>query len=219
MKKILPIILGVVLIVTSIIVFVLIKSGNNSDTSVSEEDVFVPDLPESQWPIVSLIPTDNPTVKGSDGHWLNFKVEKINVPGAVSMDYELVYNTDKGNQQGVPGMAKLNGTDIERKLLLGSESSGKYRYDTGVETGSMTIKFRNTDGKLIGKLTTEFHLQSNVAELSSVDGNFKYTLDKIAKDVFFVTMKTFASPDPSVVVINSNGYSIFASDSKPHSGK
>jgi len=69
------------------------------------------------------------------------------VTGAASMDYELIYSTSDGGQQGVPGTVKLTGTDIDRPLLLGSESSGKYRYDAGVEQGTMTLKFRDASGK------------------------------------------------------------------------
>ncbi|KKR62633.1 MAG: hypothetical protein UU02_C0043G0007, partial [Candidatus Woesebacteria bacterium GW2011_GWA1_40_43] len=155
---------------------------------------------------------------GSDGHWLNFKVEKINVSGAASMDYLMVYSTSDGGQQGVPGTVKLTDTSIERMLLLGSESSGKFRYDAGVEQGTMTITFRDGNGKMIGKLTTDFHLQSGVTELTSVDGIFKYTLDKIAKNVYFVTMKTYKEPSVAPVVWQ-NGYGVFASDGLAHTGE
>ena len=135
------------------------------------------------------------------------------------MDYELIYSTSDGGQQGVPGTVKLTGTDIDRPLLLGSESSGKYRYDAGVEQGTMTLKFRDASGKLIGKLSTDFHLQTGVTALTSIDGNFTYNLNAIAKNVYFVTMKTFAVPVASMVVVSQNGYSVFASDGKPHTGK
>ncbi len=134
------------------------------------------------------------------------------------MDYLMVYSTSDGGQQGVPGTVKLTGDNIEKKLLLGSESSGKFRYDAGVTTGTMTITFRNANGKMLGKLTTEFHLQSGVTELTSVDGMFKYTLDKIAKNVYFVTMKTYAEPTIATVVWE-NAYGVFASDGKEHTGK
>ena len=150
---------------------------------------------------------------------MDFKVQKLNIPGAVTMDYELLYTTGTGLQQGVPGTVKLDGTDIDRPLLLGSESSGKFRYDAGVEQGTMTLKFRDVKGKMIGKLSTDFHLQTEVTKLTSIDGKFTYELDKVAKGVFFVTMKTFAGPAASAVVVSSNGYSVFASDGKPHAGK
>lgn len=218
MKKFLPLILLAVGIIVAVVVFMVVKNSKNNQT-VDNQDAVVPEISAEQRPVVMLLPTNNPSVPGSDGHWLNFKVQKINVTGAASMDYELIYTTGTGVQQGVPGTVKLNGSEVDRMLLLGSESSGKFRYDTGVEQGTMTIRFRNEKGKLIGKLSTVFHLQSEVKELTSADGVFKYTLDKVAKGVFFVTMQTFKDPDASMVVVSSNGYSVFASDGKPHSGK
>lgn len=216
MKKYLPIIAGVLIVAVVIVGFVIKgKSGNGKD---GDEDISnVPVLSEDQWPAISLTPTNKPGVSGSEGHWLDFKVEKINVPGAASMDYLLVYNTSDGGQQGVPGKVELTGGSIERMLLLGSESSGKFRYDAGVEQGTMTITFRNDDGKMLGKLTTDFHLQSGVTELTSIDGLFKYTPDKVAKNVYFVTMKTYAEPE-AASVIWQNGYGVFASDGEKHSG-
>ncbi len=218
MKKFLPfILLGFGLFVV-LVVFILVKNSKGDNTS-EDQDAAVPELPAEQRPLVMLIPTNNPSVPKSDGHWLDFKVQKINISNATSMDYELIYSTGSGGQQGVPGTVKLDGNDVSRMLLLGSESSGKFRYDVGVETGTMTIRFRDGKGKLIGKLSTIFHLQSEVTELNSADNVFKYTLDKLAKGVFFVTMQTFQTPDVSMVVASQNGYSIFASDGKPHTGK
>ena len=219
MKKYLPIIVGVGIVLLLVVVFFVVKSIKNNSTPSNGPVEQVSVLPESQWPVVTLTPTDKSDVKGSLGHWLNFKVQKINVPGAASMDYLLVYATSDGGQQGVPGTVALTGGDIERKLLLGSESSGKFRYDAGVTQGTMTITFRDGKGKSIGKLSTDFHLQSDVTALTSVDGKFTYTLDKIAKNVFFITMQTFLQPDPSSYVVWQNGYGVFASDGKPHSGK
>jgi len=164
MKKYLPLILiGVGLLVVAL-VLILVKNSRKADTS--EEEETVKEIPADQRPLVSLTPT-------SDGHWLTFRVQKIKVKDATSMDYELIYSTTSGGQQGVPGTVKLSG-DIERKLLLGSESSGKFRYDEGVDGGTLTIRFRNSKGKLLGKLST------------------KFTLTSPKKGVFEVTMDTFA---------------------------
>ena len=114
---------------------------------------------------------------------------------------------------------KLTGGDIEKKLLMGSASSGKYRFDAGVSTGTMTITFRDSQGKSVGKLSTDFHLQSGETILTSVDGKFTFNLDKVAKGVFFVTMPTFVQPEASQYVFWQNGYGVFASDGKPHAGK
>lgn len=211
-----PIIVGVLVVILIAVAFLVKGAKKGSDTSEKEESN-IPVLSESEWPAISLIPTEKSDVPGSLGHWLNFTVEKISVSGAESMDYLLVYSTGDGGQQGVSGTVKLTGDIIERKLLLGSESSGKYRYDEGVETGTMTITFRNADGKSVGKLSTEFHLQSETAELTSTDGKFGYILDKVPKGVYFVTMKTFIEPSvPSVIW--QGGYGVFASDGEAHAG-
>ncbi len=102
---------------------------------------------------------------------------------------------------------------------MGSESSGKFRFDEGVNQGTITITFRNSSGKSMGKLSSDFHLQSDTMALSSIDGKFVYNLDKLAKGVYFVTMQTFVQPEASQCVVWQNGYGVFASDSKPHSGK
>ncbi len=215
LKKLLPIIAGILIVVVVVVAFLV--RGNKSVGTTEEESGSTPTLSEDQWPAISLTPTEKSDVSGSLGKWLNFKVEKINVKNAKSMDYLLVYNTSDGGQQGVPGSVQLTGTSIEKKLLLGSESSGKYRYDAGVETGTMTITFRDAKGKSLGKLATEFHLQTGVTELTSVEKTFKYTLNKAAKNVYFVTMKTFAKPEVPTVIWQ-DGYGIFASDGEEHAG-
>lgn len=218
MKRLIPIFAGIFIVIALVVGLFVIKGKKGNDTtSGADKTTTVPVLTEANWPAISLTPTDNPGVSGSLGHWLVFKVEKINIPGASSMDYLLVYNTSDGGQQGVPGTVKLTGSEVEKRLLLGSESSGKFRYDAGVETGTMTITFRDANGKTLGKLSTDFHLQSGIAELTSADGLFKYTLDKIVKNVYFVTMKTYLEPAAATVVWQ-NGYGVFASDGKPHTG-
>lgn len=214
-KKYLPLILvGVGVLILIIVAVLIFKSKNRSETPEEES---IPELSEAQWPAVSLTPTQDPKVPNSLGHYLKFRVEKINVQGAATMDYLLVYSTSDGGQQGVPGSVKLSGDNLEKMLLLGSESNGKFRFDAGVSMGSMTITFRNDKGKSIGKLTSEFRLQTEEMDLSSVDGIFKYTLDEAPEDVFFVTMKTFKEPTVPMVTWN-NGYGVFASDGKEHSG-
>ena len=217
MKKVLPILIGIAVFIVAIVAFLILK-GSKDKSTTTEETTKVRELTEAEWPAISLTPTDNPGVSGSLGHWLALKVEKINVTKAASMDYLLVYNTSDGGQQGVPGTVKLTGADVEKKLLLGSESSGKFRYDAGVETGTMTITFRDSNGKSVGKLATDFHLQTGVSELSSMDGTFMYTLDKVAKGVYFVTMKTYKEPTVPFVTWQ-NGYGVFASDGKAHTGQ
>lgn len=162
-KKYLPFILVGVGVLVLVGAFLFIRSSKK----VGIEDETVKEIPVEQRPLVSLVPS-------SDGHWLKLKIEKIKVVKAASLDYELLYSLPDGRTQGAPGTIKLDGNDIVRDLLLGSESSGKFRYDEGVSGGTMTIRFRDSKGKLIGKLST------------------KFTMSSPKKGVFEVTMDTFA---------------------------
>lgn len=215
MKKYLPLVLLLVGILVLVgVIFAVRRSKQAGPSESVQEEEIAPELSADQKPFTSLIPK-------SDGHWLKLKVEDIKVPNAVSLDYELLYKTSDGRTQGVPGTVNVKGISmIERDLLLGSESSGKFRYDLGVETGTLTLRFRNDKGKLVGKLVTDWHLQTNVSQLTSVDGTFKFDLTKVATGVWFVTMKPFGiKAGASNVVIMEGDYAIFSSDGLPHAGK
>ncbi|HEX6977305.1 MAG TPA: hypothetical protein VF185_03025 [Patescibacteria group bacterium] len=216
MKKYLPIILLIVGILVLVGVVVLVKKATQGPTTENTpvEEETAPELAKELRPFTSLIPK-------SDGHWLKLRVEDMKVPNAVSLDYELLYKTGDGRTQGVPGTVAIKGVGlIERDLLLGSESSGKFRYDQGVEKGTLTLRFRNDKGKLVAKLVTDWHLQSDGPELTSVDGKFTYTLNKTATGVWFVTMMPFGTKQgASNVVVASGDYAIFSSDGLAHSGK
>jgi len=209
MKKYLPI--GVVVVVVLGGGFFAYRALSNRPSVVEEEEE-APDLPFDQRPFTKLVPRP-------DGHYLDLFVEDVDVPGAVSMDYELIYTTAAGITQGVPGIVKLKGNDsVERELLLGSESSGKFRYDEGVEIGMLTLKFRNEDGKLIGKVRTNWHLQkAPVSELTDVDGTFTYTLDA-ETDVNFVTMNAFGLPAPAASTVVYGPIGVYPSEEGPFSG-
>jgi len=168
MKKYLPIILFVVgLLVVVGVYFFVIKGKSSAD--VTSEDLTVAEIPVGERPSASLTPS-------MDGHWLKMKVLDIKVKGAESMDYELLYKIGDGRTQGVPGTIQLNGqTSIERNLLMGSESAGKFKYDDGVESGTLTLRFRNSSGKLLGKLSTDWTLKL-------VGKNWELTMNTFAKD-------------------------------------
>lgn len=207
MKKFLPIILFLLGLIVVIVAFFVVRARRQG-ASVDEEETALIDVPLEERPVVSLTPT-------ADGHYLNLKVEKIMVKGATSMDYELLYKVPGGPIQGVPGTVDLEGKDsFEAELLLGSESSGKFRYDEGVEEGTLTLRFRNDKGKLLVKFSTEFHLQDAMdGEFTTIDGNFTYRLiDKIGIEGYFVAMETFGFLGELPGDIVSGPYGLFGSD-------
>jgi len=166
MKKLLPFIiffLGIAVVLGAIFV---VKSRGVTNLVVDEEQGLA-DIPAEKRPIVSLTPS-------SDGHWLKLVVGNL-VFDATTLDYELLYEVSDGRpSQGVGDSVKLEDIDkLERDLLLGTESSGKFRYDKGVKKGTLTLRFRNENGKTVGKLKTDF------------------TLDESDDGVFSVTMNTF----------------------------
>lgn len=202
MKKCLPFILiGIGLLVVALALFFVFKKPARD---AGEEEV-AKEIPLDERPVVTLKPS-------SDGHYLKLTIAQIKVKGASSLDYELLYTLPDGRTQGVPGTVKLTGGDVIKDLLLGSESSGKFRYDEGVDGGTITVRFRDAKGKLIGKLSTDFTMTSAVKSLSSKDGKFSYDLEKAAKGVFYVVMQTFAEPNPSSVLVYKDGYAVISSE-------
>lgn len=204
MKKYLPIILlfaGVIILVTA---FIFVGGRSEDKKEVSEEEAGLLDLPIEKRPVVLLTPT-------SDGHYLNLKIEKIGFSPSV-LDLEFLYTVPGQEQpQGSAPSINIKGKDIfEIELLLGTESSGKFRYDEGVEKGSLTLRFRNEEGKLLVRYATEFNLQTNTDLLISPDGIFKYKLESVSKN-YFVTMNTIGLPDGYSDKVNAGPYGIFTS--------
>ncbi|MBU0572157.1 hypothetical protein KKH23_00495 [Patescibacteria group bacterium] len=201
-KKFLPLILlllGIVVIVGAY--FFVTRSKKEGD--ITEDETSLIEVPLSDRPITSLTPSN-------DGHWLTLVIEKITIDAA-SLDYELLYKLPDGRTQGVPGSINLDGeNEIERELLLGSESSGKFRYDEGVEKGTLTLRFRNEKGKLIAKFSTEFALLSGISELASVDEDFTVSLNKKSSE-YFVVMETFGVPEVPGGEVVSGPYGVFSS--------
>lgn len=206
MKKYLPVVVLLVGILAIGGVFIL--KGKNA-TPVVEEEEQAPEVPVSERPYTTLTPSEDKD--GNYGHYLTLNIQDVRVSGATSVDYELFYKTKEGNTQGVPGTVKFSpGDNVEKHLLLGSESSGKFRYDEGVEEGTLSLKFRNADGKLIGKLSTQFHILTNTASLTSLDGKFTASLNAPTQD-FYVVMNTFGLPESAPVTVENGPYGVFTS--------
>lgn len=208
MKK-LPLILLLVGILVFTGVYFLVLRKPAEEVGEEEEQLLQVSLIDR--PVTSLTPSE-------DGHWLKLRIEKF-LAGAKSLDYELLYTLPDGRTQGVPGTITLKGESfIERDLLLGSESSGKFRYDEGVETGTLSLRFRNDKGKLMAKFTTKFHLESGEKELTSVDEALSFTLKKIPSKTFFVTMETFGVAEIPPGDLSAGPYGIFGSGASAYPG-
>ena len=204
MKKYLPIILFLAGLVVVASVFFVIRGRGKTEVIEDKETALI-DVALADRPFVSLTPTD-------EGHYLSLKITKIDNPGAETMEYFLLYDVPGGVPQGVPGMVDIKGlSSFETELLLGTESSGKFRYDEGVEEGTMTIRFRNRDGKMLVKFVSKFHMQNGVDDLSSIDGEFMYIFDKTPETGYFVTMSTIGLPGGSVKDIKEGPFGVFAS--------
>jgi len=210
MKKFLPFI--VLFIGVLLVAGVLVASRRGGGLTVDiEEDI--PELPLDQRPFTTLTPTE-------DGHFMELEISNINVPGSALMEFLFLYTTAEGGEQGTSGKLNLTGgkTSLKNELLLGSESNGKFRYDEDVEEGSLVIKFRDEDGKSIGKAETEFHLLTGEKMLSSDDGDFTYTLEEDPEG-FYVVLDTLGIPSAFSGGNVANGpYGVFSSNEDSESG-
>jgi hypothetical protein len=213
MKKLFPVVLLILGIFVAIGVFFLMKNKNAKapeglDTDTEES---VAEVSLDKRPLVSLTPT-------SDGHYLKLEIKKILIDAA-TLDYELTYKVPDGRTQGVPGTVKLTTKDdITKQLLLGSESSGKFRYDEGVETGQLVMRFRDANGKLLAKFSTDFNLVAPGKDIISPDSVFKLTLNKPATKTYFVVMDTIGYPSSEKFSDSAKFYGLFSSDDKKYAG-
>lgn len=155
-------------------------------------------------PYVTLTPSQ-------DGHWLTLKIERIR--HGDSLEYELIYNTASGVPQGSTNAIELEGEDFyTKKILLGTESRGHYRYDEGVTQGTLTLRFRSDEG--VRKFITEFYLHQGEEELISVDGHFSLRGQPQSSD-FYLVMPTVGLPGDFEGEVVAGPYEVFSSASKP----
>ncbi len=152
-----------------------------------------------QRPYVTLTPR-------TDGKEFTLDISRID--NAQIIEYELIY-LSQGLSRGVIGSIDLDGeSEISRKLLLGTCSKDVCKYDEGIEEGTLTLRFRSSEGTR--KFVTDFHLQQGDDKLTSLDGNFSLT-GKINKSAFYITMLTVGLPKAIEKDIIVGPYGIFTS--------
>lgn len=115
---------------------------------------------------VEVLPTPTvalPTI--SDDVEVNFTIRKDRpaailsikgIPADVeSIEYELTYVTGVGLPRGVLGKIRLSGEkNVTRDdIVLGTCSSGKCVYDTGVASVDLSLKFNTADGSRVFQKT------------------------------------------------------------------
>ena len=163
----------------------------------------VVEMPLDQRPLISLTPS-------ADGHYLTLNITGL--PSTItSIEYEILYNAGENGaviEKGVGDTLKEITSNIERKLLLGTESctSGcKYSYDKGVTGGSVTINFIDKNGQ-ISTFTSPFALRST-ADLKASESL------SLPDDSFSVPLKTKLTGSDYFVLIKNyrGGYSVYSS--------
>lgn len=169
----------------------------------AKEEKKTKELSLEEKPFVSLVPGS------SCEYTLNISGIKKDTS---ELEYEVVYKVDSGITQGVPGTVKLNGkTSITRDLLFGTESSGHRRCDKGVKDGTITVKYRDNDGKLIAKVEGNFQVKESAKALK-LDG-FELDLGKISTEKYIV-MNTIGLPGNPPGEVVEGPFGVFAAKSK-----
>lgn len=150
-----------------------------------------------------------------DGHELTLKLNKIS-DTISKIEYEITYLATDANleiEKGASGIlenSELASGKAERKILLGTESCTngcKYKYDTGVSGGKLSLIFSLKNGS-ISIFETPFILKST-ADLKKSGGqllwseeNFTYTpKNKLSGSNYFIAHKNFL--DGSYLVTSS----------------
>ncbi|MCL4338877.1 hypothetical protein M1271_04255 [Patescibacteria group bacterium] len=142
MKKI---IIGVIIaiIVIMVIVFFAVKGMVSNKPAVTD----VTPTPTVAFPTVSSsVEVSLASNNGNKSLSLDIK----GIPSDTqSVEYEMTYVTGAGIPRGVLGKITLKGGESEVKrddIVLGTCSSGKCVYDTGVTSIDLSLKFNSSNG-------------------------------------------------------------------------
>lgn len=133
---------GIVVIILVLIFGFTTLTKNKSKTADTTQNV----LPQGE-----VVPTVDSSVEvgvvsSNDNKEITLTIN--NSPkGTTSIEYELSYNAKGNVPKGVIGTIDMtNGENIERKITLGTCSSGKCIYDEGVTDIKVSLKFNGDYG-------------------------------------------------------------------------
>lgn len=168
-----------------------------TETGLETEDE-IKDLSLEERPYATLVP--GPSCE------YTFNISQIK-RSPTSVEYEIVYKNGEGVTQGATGIVKPAGsTSASKKILFGSESSGKRRCDPDVSGGSITLRYRNDAGKVIGKANSNFSLVENTMSVS-ID-KLTVSLDKKVTGKV-LAMGTMGLPAAAPGKVSEGPYGIF----------
>lgn len=196
----------------------LVLAGCRHNKKPATEEEVSRAIPQGDLPFVELLPH-------ADRHRLDIGIYGIKAP---RMDYQIVYTF---MHEGQPVERGFGGRDIklegktellrngENAVVFGSESSGKFKYDEGVENGSIEITYRDDKGKATGRAVSDWHLQDakTVTEFTSPDGKLKYKPSAKLTGMV-LTMSNLGLPAPATGTVVAGPYGVFASSTAKISG-
>ena len=127
----------IVILVAGVFIFSRKQAGKQVVDSTSPTDQILPTVDSSV--LVSL------TAQSGNKELL---LKASNIPsGTQSVDYELSYQTAQQGLQGVIGTVSSEGSSFEKKLTLGTCSSGTCVYHQVVGKIKLTLKFTGDYGE------------------------------------------------------------------------
>lgn len=139
------IIAGLAILGILLVAFIIFSKSNGSQKKTSNENI----------PTEMLIPTVDSSVKASldkatGGKEVMLKINSI-PKGTTGIDYELSYQTAQQGLQGVIGTISLaeGESNYEKKLTLGTCSSGTCVYHQVVGKIKLTLKFNGDFGERV----------------------------------------------------------------------
>lgn len=188
MKKLLPVILGVIILGGGM--WLVVRNKKVKDpTPVVEEKVELPVnvIPVEERPFITLTP---------DKSGRNLEISITNAPESDQLEYEILYNAGDVQEGGLGALSLTGSEPFKKSILLGTRSAGgATTYHEGVTGGSLTVTYGET------RLKEQFNfLRFDPADpvVSSSDLRFSVTLPKtsLKKDMVVVVMKPFGLPGP-----------------------
>ena len=178
------------------------ETDNSTPTKSAQKELV---LSESEKPIISLIPS-------GDGHELKLKIDNIS-SNISQIEYELIYSATEDGltmEKGVGDTVKISSKNIEKDLLLGTSSCTngcKYKYDTGVSEGTLSLIFYTNDNQS-ATYETPFVLKTSAdikkdSGLSLKGEDFSIKATTTTKNDYFTVIKNY--PSYFSVFSNSKG--------------